>query len=230
MNGLALDCKERRVLGDDVDIEISALDETNTRVRPDRIARRLRRRKWHGRAGRRAVESISARHGYRARLARRGRSRSASAASTFPAVSRCCPSLTPELKEAMDLGISLFAGEAEGRFDASSARRLERHAEAALQLHGRSAVARRRHAAHASGFPHQAHRRQPHQFRRRPRLPVSVLLLHHHQRAGPEIAASLGGRRSSGSSGAISRRASTAFSSPTIISRATRTGKTFSTA
>src|SRR4030081_168795 len=27
------------------------------------------------------------------------------------------PELTPELKEAMDLGISLFAGEAEGRFE-----------------------------------------------------------------------------------------------------------------
>ena len=34
INGLALDCKERRVLGDDVDIVIQAIDETNTRVRP----------------------------------------------------------------------------------------------------------------------------------------------------------------------------------------------------
>src|SRR5258707_3937660 len=41
MNGLALDCKERRVLGDDVEIDISAFDETNTRVRPNRIAERL---------------------------------------------------------------------------------------------------------------------------------------------------------------------------------------------
>ena len=41
MNGLALDCKERRVLGPDVDIVISAYDETNTHVRLDRIARQL---------------------------------------------------------------------------------------------------------------------------------------------------------------------------------------------
>ncbi len=34
INGLALDCKERRVLGDDVDIVIKALDETNTHIRP----------------------------------------------------------------------------------------------------------------------------------------------------------------------------------------------------
>src|SRR5215510_7178639 len=41
MNGLALECKEKRALGDDVEIEISAIDETNSRVRPEKIARRL---------------------------------------------------------------------------------------------------------------------------------------------------------------------------------------------
>ena len=33
LNGLALDCEERHVLGDDVRIEISLVDETNTRAR-----------------------------------------------------------------------------------------------------------------------------------------------------------------------------------------------------
>ena len=37
--GLAKDCVERKVLGPDVDIDIQAFDETNTRIRPDRIAR-----------------------------------------------------------------------------------------------------------------------------------------------------------------------------------------------
>ena len=41
MNGLALECKQRRVLGDNVDIVIQAYDETNTRIRTDRIARQL---------------------------------------------------------------------------------------------------------------------------------------------------------------------------------------------
>ena len=36
--GLAKDCAERRVLGDDVDIEIHAFDETNSRIRPQRLA------------------------------------------------------------------------------------------------------------------------------------------------------------------------------------------------
>src|SRR3954468_12831514 len=42
LNGLALDCIERKVLGDDVEIRITALDETNSRVRPDRIIRTIR--------------------------------------------------------------------------------------------------------------------------------------------------------------------------------------------
>ena len=37
--GLATQCKERRVLGDDVDIEISAYDETNTVIPIKRIIR-----------------------------------------------------------------------------------------------------------------------------------------------------------------------------------------------
>src|SRR6202043_2737044 len=36
--GLARDCAERRCLGEDTDIEIHAFDETNTRIRADRIA------------------------------------------------------------------------------------------------------------------------------------------------------------------------------------------------
>src|SRR5579875_1898076 len=42
LNGLALDCRERRILGDDVDIAITAIDETNTRVRVRRIVRELK--------------------------------------------------------------------------------------------------------------------------------------------------------------------------------------------
>src|SRR5437762_3543363 len=40
--GLALDCGERRALGEDVDLAITAFDETNTRIRTDRIARTIR--------------------------------------------------------------------------------------------------------------------------------------------------------------------------------------------
>src|SRR5262245_40344683 len=36
--GLAQDCRERRVLGPDIDIDVHEADETNTRIRPERIA------------------------------------------------------------------------------------------------------------------------------------------------------------------------------------------------
>ena len=36
--GLALECAEQKVLGDDVALTIHAFDETNTRIRPERIA------------------------------------------------------------------------------------------------------------------------------------------------------------------------------------------------
>ena len=42
MNGLALDCAARHVLGDDVEIRITIWDETNIRIRSDRIIRTMR--------------------------------------------------------------------------------------------------------------------------------------------------------------------------------------------
>jgi hypothetical protein len=39
--GLARNAKEQNTLGDDVEIDIVAVDETNTRIRPDRIARSI---------------------------------------------------------------------------------------------------------------------------------------------------------------------------------------------
>ena len=38
ISGIAEDCAERNVLGEDVEIEIHTIDEANTRVRPQRIA------------------------------------------------------------------------------------------------------------------------------------------------------------------------------------------------
>src|SRR5205807_4207293 len=39
--GLARDCRQRHVLGDDVEIEIHPFDETNTRIRPERLVRMI---------------------------------------------------------------------------------------------------------------------------------------------------------------------------------------------
>ena len=49
--GLALDCAERRVLGNDVDIRITVWDETNIRIRPDEIIERIRESGGRGLVG-----------------------------------------------------------------------------------------------------------------------------------------------------------------------------------
>lgn len=117
MNGLALECKEKRVLGDDIEIEISAYDETNTRVRPDRLAREL--------AGQPALIAMvgvqSNQYPHAMDMARVFRAAKIPVCLGGFHVSGCLsmlPELTPELQEALDLSISLFAGEAEGRFEA----------------------------------------------------------------------------------------------------------------
>ena len=101
--------------------------------------------------------------------------------------------------------------------------------QADLQLHERPARHRARADAAPAGLGDQAHLRREHQLRRRPRLPVPVLVLHHHQRAGPEIAPPLAGRRRAHRARQLPRRASSTSSSPTTISPATRTGSRSST-
>jgi len=116
LNGLALDCKERRVLGDDVEIEISLIDETNTRVRPDRIARSMANGN-----GLVALVGVQSNQYPRAmdiaRVLRRSGVNVCIGGFHVSGVLSMLPEPTPELKEAMALGISLFAGEAEGRFE-----------------------------------------------------------------------------------------------------------------
>jgi hypothetical protein len=41
--GLARDSRARDVIGPDYDLDVEAIDETNTRIRPDRIARSIRK-------------------------------------------------------------------------------------------------------------------------------------------------------------------------------------------
>ena len=55
--GLAADCRERAVLGEDVEIEIEAVDETNTRIGPERVARLIRENGGHGLVGLVGVQS-----------------------------------------------------------------------------------------------------------------------------------------------------------------------------
>jgi Radical SAM superfamily len=117
VNGLALDCKQRRVLGDNVEIDISSMDEDNTRIRSRRIARRL-----GGNRGLVILVGVQSNQFPRAMdIARPLRAAGIAVCIGGFHVSGSLSMLggvTPELQEAMDLGISFFAGEAEeGRLD-----------------------------------------------------------------------------------------------------------------
>ena len=119
LNGLAEDARARNVLGPDVEISLHTYDETNRRVRPDRIVKEIRK------SGGRALIALVG-------VQSNQFPRAVDLAAPFLAaglpvciggfhVSGCIamlPELPADIREAQSRGISLFAGEAEeGRFD-----------------------------------------------------------------------------------------------------------------
>jgi Radical SAM superfamily len=118
LHGLALDCRVRHVLGETVDLEIHAIDETNTRIRPERLARAIAENGGRGLVALVGVQSNQFPHAMD--IARRLRAGGAPVAIGGFHVSGCLamlPETPDDLKEAQALGVSLFAGEAEGRFE-----------------------------------------------------------------------------------------------------------------
>jgi radical SAM superfamily enzyme YgiQ (UPF0313 family) len=118
LNGLAQDCADRGVLGDDTEIVVSIYDETNARIRPARIARAIQRSGGLGLVGMVGVQTNQFPRAVD--LARQFRDRGLPVCIGGFHVSGCLsmlPELPPDLSEAIDLGISLFAGEAEGRLE-----------------------------------------------------------------------------------------------------------------
>jgi len=114
--GLALDCAERHVLGD-VDLDIHPIDETNTRVRPERLARLIE----NAGAGMVMMAGVQSNQFPRALdLARPLRARGIQVAIGGFHVSGTLSMLKgvdPDLDNARAMGVSLFAGEAEGRLE-----------------------------------------------------------------------------------------------------------------
>ena len=116
--GLADDCRRRQVLGEDVEIELSELDETNKRVDVARFVRRIQRDGGHGLVGLVGVQSNQFPRALE--LARQFRAAGLPVVIGGFHVSGCLamlPELTPELVEALNMGVTLFAGEAEGRLE-----------------------------------------------------------------------------------------------------------------
>jgi hypothetical protein len=115
--GLVMDSAERGVLGDDTEIVCDAIDETNTKVDVDGIIRTIQA------AGGGFVGLVGVQSNQYPRaldLARRFRAAQVNVVIGGFHISGCLsmlPGIQPEIQEALDMGVSLFAGEAEGRMD-----------------------------------------------------------------------------------------------------------------
>ncbi|MEZ5827637.1 MAG: radical SAM protein [Hyphomicrobiales bacterium] len=118
LNGLAEDCRRHKVLGEAVDIKISAFDETNQRIRPRRIIRKIQ-----AEGGKALVALVGVQSNQFPRaldLARPFRAADIPVCIGGFHVSGCVAMLDDlhvSLQQAQALGISLYAGEAEGRLD-----------------------------------------------------------------------------------------------------------------
>jgi radical SAM superfamily enzyme YgiQ (UPF0313 family) len=117
--GLARDCAERHVLGADVAIEIQAIDETNTRVDPARIAASIAAAEAGG-----AVMIVGVQSNQMPRAL--DIARPLRAAGVIVGIGgfhvsgtiAMLPEKDADVVRAEELGVFLFAGEAEGRLEA----------------------------------------------------------------------------------------------------------------
>ena len=119
LNGLARDAARRQVLGSDVQLNLVPIDECNQHVVPSRIIRDIRRRGARALIGLVGVQSNQFPHALD--LAREFRAAGLPVVIGGFHVSGCLSMLSeipPEMQEALDMGCSLFGGEAEeGRLD-----------------------------------------------------------------------------------------------------------------
>ncbi len=118
LHGLSLDAARRNVLGEEVSFLINAYDETNTRIRIQQIIKRFRK---YDNCGLICLVGVQSNQYPRAlAMGKQFRAAGIQVAMGGFHVSGCLsmlPDLTPELQEAVDAGITLFAGESEGRLE-----------------------------------------------------------------------------------------------------------------
>ena len=116
LNGLAMDARDRKVLGESVDLRLHTYDETNRRVFPRRILGEITRDGARALVGLVGVQSNQFPRAVD--IARPFREAGVPVMIGGFHVSGCLamlPELPPEIREAQALGISMFAGEAENR-------------------------------------------------------------------------------------------------------------------
>jgi hypothetical protein len=116
--GVALECAKRKVLGPDVDIDLEAIDEFSQRVEIQELVQRFKR---HGNFGLVALVGVQSNQYPRALdLARPLRAAGIPVAIGGFHVSGCLSMLdgkAVDLDRCREMGVSMFAGEVEGRLD-----------------------------------------------------------------------------------------------------------------
>src|SRR6476659_1644866 len=119
LNALAEDARRREILGPEIDIQLHTYDETNRRVRPERIIRTIRKA-----GGRALIGLVGVQSNQFPRAMDLARPFLAAGMPVLAGgfhVSGCIamlPELPADLKAAQAMGISFFAGECEdGRLD-----------------------------------------------------------------------------------------------------------------
>jgi hypothetical protein len=117
--GLAVDAAQRKILGERVEIKISATDETNTRIRPQKIIRQI-----EAEGGRALIGLVGVQSNQFPRAVDIARPFLEAGVPVLAGgfhVSGCkamLPELPDDIREAQAMGLSLFIGEAEeGRLD-----------------------------------------------------------------------------------------------------------------
>ncbi len=115
--GIAMECRERRVLGADFDIDIEAIDETNWKVSVEDLTRSIKAAD----AGMVMLVGVQSNQFPRSLdIAKQFRRRGVQVAIGGFHVSgtlSMLPECDPAVQEIMDLGVSVFAGEAEGQLE-----------------------------------------------------------------------------------------------------------------
>ena len=187
LNALAEDARRREILGPDVDIQLHTYDETNRRVRPDRIIRTIRKS-----GGRALIGLVGVQSNQFPRAIDLARPFLAAglpvwpAGSTCPAASPCCPNCRPiskprrrwashsspaNAKTAGSMTCCWMAGTANSSPSTTTWTTCRRSpASRRPSFRSSTSSARRARLKHGS----------------RPRLSLPMLVLHHHQCAGPQ--------------------------------------------
>ena len=118
LNAIAHDCRERRVLGDDVDIGVTVVDETNCRVKLQSIIRAIAATGGKGLVALVGVQSNQFPRAVDIARPLRKAGIPVCIGGFHTAGSLAMLSDPPaEIQQVWDLGISIFAGEAEGRLE-----------------------------------------------------------------------------------------------------------------